>query len=196
MCNDAVANCEKLLLEINALKTILMIFTKSTVESSTHIRIKENVVTPSQTTKFVGFELDSKLSWKSHIVSKCQATQRQIHVLRKFLRLTWGLDTNKLITLYKAIAIPKLLYCVSVWCHAILKKYCVKQLRTVQRCILKSITRSFNSVPMSSMLIISNLLPISLKAIELSAQRYLSFDKSHFTPSSLKAIGTFLPDLK
>ena len=173
-----------------------MIFTKSTVESSTHIRIKENVVTPSQTTKFVGFELDSKLSWKSHIVSKCQATQRQIHVLRKCLRLTWGLDTNKLITLYKAIAIPKLLYCVSVWCHAILKKYCVKQLRTVQRCILKSITRSFNSVPMSSMLIISNLLPISLKAIELSAQRYLSFDKSHFTPSSLKAIGTFLPDLK
>ena len=83
MCKDAVANCEKLLLEINALKTILMIFTKSTVESSTHIQIKENVVTPSQTTKFVGFELDSKLNWKSHIVSKCQATQRQIHVLRK-----------------------------------------------------------------------------------------------------------------
>ena len=49
---------------------------------------------------------------------------------------------------------------------------------------------------MSSMLIISNLLPIDLKAIELSAQRYLSFDKSNFTPSSLKAIGTFLPDLK
>jgi hypothetical protein len=128
MCKDAVANCEKLLLEINALKTILMIFTKSTVESSTHIQIKENVVTPSQTTKFVGFELDSKLNWKSHIVSKCQATQRQIHILRKCLRLTWGLDTNKLITLYKAIVIPKLLYGVSVWCHAILKKYCVKQL--------------------------------------------------------------------
>jgi hypothetical protein len=46
------------------------------------------------------------------------------------------------------------------------------------------------------MIIISNLLPIDLKAIELSAQRYLSFDKSHLTPSSLKAIGTFLPDLK
>ena len=196
MCNDAVANCEKLLLDINALKTILMIFTKSNVETSHSLVIKENEIVPSKTTKFVGFELDSKLNWKSHITSKCQATQRLIHMLRRCLRLTWGLDTNKLITLYKAIVIPKLLYGCSVWCHTILKKYCIKQLRTVQRCLLRCITRSFNSVPTPSMLIISNLLPINLKAFEISAQRFFSLNNSNFTPSSLKAIGTVLSDVK
>jgi hypothetical protein len=53
--------------------------------------------------KFVGFELDAKLSWKSHIEAKCRAAQRQIHLIRGCLRRTWGLDTNKLLILYKSI---------------------------------------------------------------------------------------------
>jgi hypothetical protein len=144
----------------------------------------------------VGFELASKLNWKSHITSKCQATQRLIHALGKCLRLTWGIDTVKLLTLYKAIIFPKILYGVSVWCHSTLKKYVTKNLLSVQRTMLELITRSFKSVPTTSMLILANLLPINLTALELSYTRKLSFINLAYTPSSLKAIGKVLPEIK
>ena len=72
-----------------------MIFFDKSVETKT-IKKKETSIKPSMISNFVGFELDAKLSWKSHIEAKCQATKRQIHLIRGCLRRTWGLDTNKL----------------------------------------------------------------------------------------------------
>ena len=191
MCSEIVT----FLLEINPLKSIFMIFSKKNVIDNSTIKIKDNQIKPVNTTRFVGFELDSKLNWKSHITSKCQATQRLIHALGKCLRLTWGIDTVKLLTLYKAIIIPKILYGVSVWCHSTLKIYVTKNLLSVQRTMLKLITRSFKSVPTTSMLILENLLPINLTALELSYTRKLSFINLAYTPSSLKAIGKVLPNI-
>ena len=197
MCSEIVTKCENFLLEINQLKSIFMMFSKKNVIENSTIKIKDNQIKPVNTTRFVGFELDSKLNWKSHITSKCQATQRLIHALGKCLRLTWGIDTVKLLTLYKAIIIPKILYGVSVWCHSTLKKYVTKNLMAVQRTMLKLITRSFKSVPTTSMLILAiNYLPINLTALELSYTRKLSFTNLAFTPSSLKAIGKVLPETK
>jgi hypothetical protein len=196
MCSEIVTKCENFLLEINPLKSIFMIFSKKNVIDNSTIKIKDNQIKPVNTTRFVGFELDSKLNCKSHITSKCQATQRLIHALGKCLPLTWGIDTVKLLTLYKAIIIPKILYGVSVWCHSTLKKYVTKTLMAVQRTMLKLITRSFKSVPTTSMLILAILLPINLTALELSYTRKLYFTNLAFTPSSLKAIGKVLPETK
>jgi hypothetical protein len=81
IANDTVAKCDRYLLDIKALKTIFMIFSnKGTIEPR-NFKIKENIISPSATSKFVGFELDTKLSWKSHIEEKCRAIQRQIHLL-------------------------------------------------------------------------------------------------------------------
>ena len=168
MCSETVTKCENFLLEINPLKSIFMIFSKKNVIDNSTIKIKDNQIKPVNITRFVGFELDSKLNWKSHITSKCPATQKLIHALGKCLRLTWGVDTVKLPTIYKAIIIPKILYGVSVWCHSTLKKCVTKNLMAVQRTMLKLITRSFKSVPTTSMLILANLLPINHTALEIS----------------------------
>lgn len=92
--------------------------------------------------------------------------------------------------------ISKILYGVSVWCHSTLKKYVTKNLMSVKRTMLKLITCSLKSVPTTSMLILSNLLPINLTALVLSYTRKLSFINLAYTPSSLKAIGIVLPENK
>jgi ribonuclease HI len=192
IANDTVAKCDRYLLDINALKTILMIFSNKRTIEPCNFKIKENIISPSATSKFVGFELDTKLSWKSHIEEKCRATQRQIHILRRCLRRTWGLDTKKLVTLYKTIIVPKLLYGCSVWCRVILIKSYKTKLQTVQRSMLKCITRSLKNVPLNSLLIISNFLPIELKILEFSVNYYLSHKHVEFSPSSAATIGAVL----
>jgi len=180
--------CTDILLEINPLKSILMIFSKLMADEIVYININNVKVTPSTEAKFVGFELDPKLSWKRHLEEKCRDTQRIIHFLKYCLRKTWGINSNTLLTLYKSIVIPKLLYGCSIWCNIILKGSCKNKLKSIQRTMLKCITRSFNSVSTNSLLIISNLLPIDLKAFQISASRFLLLGPNEFSPSSSKAI--------
>ena len=54
--------------------------------------------------------------------------------------------------------------------------------------MLMSITRSFKSASTSSLLVISNLLPIKFKILELSACQFISYDKNQFSPPSINTI--------
>ena len=165
-----------------------MIFSKTLVEGNFFIKINDIPIKPCSSVRFVGFDLDPKLNWSKHIEGKCNATQRIIHYLKYCLRRTWGLNTHTLITLYKSIVLPKLLYGCSVWCKAITKKSCVKKHKKVQRNILICITRSFKSASTSSLLVISNLLPINLKIFEFSAHQFISYNKNSFSSLSANTI--------
>jgi hypothetical protein len=82
--NDTIiTNCDRYyLLDINALMTTIndsydLFKQKKTKIISSHIKVKDTNIPPSSTSNFVGFLLDEKLNWKSHVEAKCQATQRQ-----------------------------------------------------------------------------------------------------------------------
>lgn len=155
-----------------------MIFCKRMITDAVQIKINNVNIFPSSNTKFVGFEVDTKLSWKIHVEGKCIATQIVIHNLKYCLRRTWGLNTNTLLTLFKSIIVPKLLYGVSVWSHCLKKKWCINKLRNTQYYTLKCITRSHKTAHRESLLMISNLLPIDLIAFEFAAFRFFSIQKS------------------
>ena len=106
----------------------------------------------------------------------------------------WGLNTNTLLTLFKSIIVPKLLYGVSVWSHCLNKKWCINKLRNAQYQMTKCITRSYKTAHRESLLIISNLLPMNLIALELAALRFMLFKNLSFSLSSAKAIGLTLSD--
>jgi hypothetical protein len=109
-------------IDINARKKTLMIFSHTKTVDNCYIKVKDTKILPSSTSNFVGFLLNDKLNWKSHVEAKYQATQRQIHILWRCLGCTWGLNTKKLVTLYKTIIFPELLYGCSIWCRVILIK--------------------------------------------------------------------------
>ena len=110
MSDTVFQSCLDILLEINPPKSNFMIFAKTPVEGNFSIKINNIQIKPCSSAKFVGFYLDPKLKWSDHIEGKCNATERIIHYLNYCLIRTWGLNTHTLITLYKSIVLPKLLY--------------------------------------------------------------------------------------
>ena len=115
--------------------------------------------------------------------------------LRKFARLTWGIDTRKLKTLNKVSFVPTLLYSCSVWAKALRFSWCKKALRDTQKSMTRLIARGFNRVSAPALLIISNLLPADYHALQITTLRYVTSRNLAFSPSSLKAITHILKDL-
>lgn len=106
--------------------------------------------------------------------------------------MTWGLEAKTLRIFYDAVVVPTLLYGCSVWVAAVKYKWCKKLLRQTQRMILRCIVRSFKSVATLSLIVMSNCLPIDLKAVEISVSRFFLLKDYAFTPSSLAAISWVL----
>ena len=67
MCNEVFKNCENVLVEINPLKSFLMIFCKKMITDAVQIKINNVNIFPSRSTKLVGFEVDTKLYWRTHV---------------------------------------------------------------------------------------------------------------------------------
>ena len=110
MTNSIVKSTEEILIDINAIKTSLLIFTRMKVGlPELHLVINNILVKPSQHCRYLGIELDSKLKWKRHITHKCVSVKALI------FRLTWGLDYKTLKLYYSAVLVPTMLYGVSVW---------------------------------------------------------------------------------
>ena len=63
-------------------------------------------------TKFLGVDIDERLSWHIHISSICCKISRSIGILRK---LQYKLSSQLLLTLYNVLIKPHLFYCNIVW---------------------------------------------------------------------------------
>lgn len=80
--------------------------------------------------------------------------------------------------------LPTLLYGCSVWAGALKFKWCRKKLRSTQRIFTRFIARAFKSVSGNSLLIVTCLLPVDMKAMEITARRRVTMNGSPFAPSA------------
>ena len=104
-------NCNKL--SLNVSKTHYMIFSPSSIKVK-DLEIKLNNVTISRVyvTKFLGVQIDEKLTWNAHIDYTCKKLAKCIGILCKARR---QFNKPTLISLYYSFAYPYLIYCNHVW---------------------------------------------------------------------------------
>ena len=69
----------------------------------------------------------------------------------------------------------------------------VEKIRSFQRLICRMITRSFKTAPNEPLIILSNMLPLDLRILEIDSSRLLSHLTSEFDTSSRKLILQRLP---
>ena len=100
-------------LSLNVSKTHYMVFTPS-LNKMDDIQIKlDNVIIDRvYVTKFLGVQIDSKLSWNAHIDYTCKKLAKCIGILCKARR---QFSKATLISLYFSFAYPYLMYCNHVW---------------------------------------------------------------------------------
>jgi ribonuclease HI len=144
------------------------------------IKLDNQEIKPSKTVKYLGLTLDEKLRWNAHIDEKATKTARTMGMIRRCMRLTWGLNRNRLKELYNLLIQPALLYCCSVWASATAKKTTVNKLRRIQRWSTRSICRAYKTSSTESALVISGLPPIDLVIRATAAARCAKLKKMKF----------------
>ena len=119
LCNEISNELSKLYawfnvnkLSLNVTKTNYMIFSNKKIVSNVCVKINDDNIERVECTKFLGIMIDSKLTWKTHIVnvkrklSKCLAILYRCNIL---------LNENALKTLYCSMFLSYLTYCCEVW---------------------------------------------------------------------------------
>ena len=89
-----------------------MIFDNRKVPSDLHVSINGTDIERVYVTKFLGVLIDCNLSWKDQINNVSKKLSKSIAVIRK---ASFVLNSDALYTLYCALFLPYLNYCVEVW---------------------------------------------------------------------------------
>lgn len=100
-------------LSLNIDKTVYMIFTFKKIDlRAVNIQISNKQITPVESAKFLGVEIDSKLNFSPHVVNVSKSISRTIGSLNK---LSYFIPKNIRMTLYHSLIYSKLSYAVVAW---------------------------------------------------------------------------------
>ena len=119
--------------------------------------------------KYLGVLIDEHLSWKTHRDSLCNKISRIVGVISK---LRHYLPTRVLLTMYRSMIHPLLLYGIIIWGQAsklLINKLLVLQKRALRSIFFKNITES--AIPL---FIENNILLVTL--LYLESILHLMFD--------------------
>ena len=110
---------QKLLLSPS--KTVAMIFhrkSKKTFIQPKNLKLNGVEIEYSQSTKYLGILLDTKLCWKNHIEMKIQKAKRHLMMLKQSIGIRWGPQPKALKWAYQGIVLPSLTYGAIIWAKA------------------------------------------------------------------------------
>ena len=134
-----------------------------------HSSHKTLLLERKQFIKYLGVLIHEHLSWKTHIDSLCNKISGIVGVISK---LRHYLPTRVLLTMYRSMIHPLLLYGISIWGQAsklLINKLLVRQKRALRSIFFKKITES--AIPL---FIENNILPVTL--LYLESISHLMFD--------------------
>ena len=103
--------CNKL--SLNVLKTHYMVFApRNKLIDDIVVKIHGVQIQRVYVTKFLGVQIDSQLTWKTHIEYTCKKLSKCVGILCKARK---KLYKSTLISLYYSFAYPYFIYCNHVW---------------------------------------------------------------------------------
>jgi hypothetical protein len=121
--------------------------------------------------KYLGVILDSKLSFRDHIIDMTDKFSKLIFTLSESAKLNWGLKYSALKSIYAWGILALLLYGAPVWINAINKASYKLKITRVQRLINIRLARAYRTVSNEALCLITGLSPIAIK-IEEATQLY------------------------
>jgi len=160
---------------LNAAKTVLVVFSRKQITwANLSVLIDGTKISPSHSASFLGLVLDTKLNWANHIQAKCVSAKRAMMAVSSCLRQSFGADCKRLRFLYSSAVEPIFTYGCSVWVSSLRTKAGIKKVRSFQRTICRIIACAFKTAPTESLILLSNLLPLDLRILEIATLRLLS----------------------
>ncbi len=125
--------CKAKGLKVSVMKTQIVMFTWNTKWKLDAIKLNGQNIEVTNTVKFLGITLDSKLSFKQHIDNISKKATAILMQCRKAVGPTWGLTPQTCRWIYTAVVRPTLTYGSTIWIRGLNTQENQNNLRKVQR---------------------------------------------------------------
>ena len=163
-------------LSLNVSKTNFIVFNNQNIEASKFIiHLSGSNISRVNSTKFLGVEIDEKLSWKKHTESVERKLSSALFLIRK---IRYKINCKTAQNLYDSLILPHISYCILIWGNgykSVTSNILKLQKRALRLCYNKNSLKSDNLFPKNK-LMLHNL--YNLKVAEI-VHRYF------YTPSLL-----------
>ena len=113
-----------------------------------------------KTVKYLGVILDSKLTFREHVLQMCKKATRLQMAAKNAVGQLWGPSLRTMRWVYEAIVRPMITYGSVVWAHKIPVTY--PPLQRIQRLALLSMGQFLKSTPTAGLEVLLNVLPLDL----------------------------------
>ena len=122
--------CDDHFLELNVTKTKEMVLGTNHSSSPDPISINNHAVEIVDSFKYLGLTLDTRLSFKNHVVATQRKCQQRLYILRRLA--SFNLQPTLLLNLYRSIIEPLLMYCNIIFWPSISETEKKKLLKVTQ----------------------------------------------------------------
>jgi ribonuclease HI/exonuclease III len=97
-------------------KYTLVHFTRRRRINKAHpLRLPGITITPAQSCRYLGLQMDNGLNWRDHIQHIQQKASKSLAALSALASSTWGANVATLRLVYRAMIVPRILYACSAW---------------------------------------------------------------------------------
>lgn len=151
-------------LSVNPAKTQIVLFTNKRAQSDCAIPLtlcRERLET-SESIKFLGITLDSKLTWKTHLQAIIKRGKAAFWTLRGCLGREWGLQPKVVRWLYVTVIRPMVTYGCLVWWQRCRLQEARKSLASFQRLACIATVGAIRSTPTAALEVLLGLPPLHL----------------------------------
>ena len=116
----------------------------------------------SKEVRLLGVTLDSKLTWKPHVIPITRKVTTALFQCRQIVGKKWGIKPSMMKWLYTGTICPLQACCMHVesWAGSRNKNYLVRKLTKVQRLACLMISSAFPGNPTGALEILPNITPI------------------------------------
>lgn len=105
------------------------------IDLSRSITVEGQLIAPSNSSKYLGLNLDTRLQWKEHIKGIEAKVTKSISGLASLTGSTWGAKLLELRHIYRAVVIPQMTYGSTCW--TIARASIPEQPRTLLDCLVR-----------------------------------------------------------
>ena len=140
------------------------------------LTVREHVIKPQQSAKFLGIIVDEALNWKEQVAVAIAKGEKWISQFRRLARITKGVNATFVWRLYQSIALPRMLYGADIYLtptrrHCTIapnakptyNKTVMHKLATIQRHAAIIITGAMKTTAGTTLDVLADLTPMHLE---------------------------------
>ena len=175
-------------LTFGASKTVIVLFhRKNKVTMPEPIKVDGLEIPFSESAKYLGIELDSKLNYNKHITEKLKKSKRLLYALSNAIGQLWGPSPALIRWAYTGMIRPIITYGSIIWSHRA-ERFKI-ELRKLQRLAMLATSHILKSSPTEGLEVIMGLPPLHLYCEYTAINAYLRIkgrNESHWDGIGLR----------